>query len=217
MKCPHCHVNIHTDWQHGEIKVDETPQRISLKFTACPSCKNIILELLIKSPDPLKGKPNCRYIAAPRFPNLPPAANDVPEKLREDYIGSCAVLSISAKASAALSRRILQTILKEQGYRGDNLSTQIENVLEEQNSRKALPTALHTTVDAIRNFGNFSAHPITDRTSLQIIDVEPEEAEWCLGIIADLFDHYYVKPRLAQKRKAELDGKLQAAGKPPSK
>ena len=217
MKCPHCQVNIHADWQHKEIWANETPQRISLKFSACPSCKNIILELLIKSPDPLEGKPSYRYIAAPQFPNLPAAANEVPAQLREEYREACAVLSISAKASAALSRRMLQAMLKEQGYSSDNLATQIEDVLEEQDLRKALPSAVHTTVDAIRNFGNFSAHPITDKTSLQVIDVEPEEAEWCLDIIRDLFDHYYVKPALAYKKKTELDAKLQAAGKAPSK
>ena len=217
MNCPYCSVNIHEDWQRGEITTSNTSQRIMLKFMSCPSCKNIILELLIKSPDPLEGKPNYRYVAAPRFPSVLAAANEVPDRLREDYREAYAVLSTSAKASAALSRRILQTVLKEQGYSSDNLATQIENVLEEQDSRKALPSAVHTTVDAIRNFGNFSAHPITDKTSLQVIDVEPEEAEWCLDIIRDLFDHYYVKPALANKKKAELDAKLQAAGKAPSK
>lgn len=33
-------------------------------------------------------------------------------------------------------------------------------------------------VDAIKNFGNFSAHKITDKTSLQVIEVEPHEAEF---------------------------------------
>ena len=50
---------------------------------------------------------------------------------------------------------------------------QINAVLGEQDASKSLPSALHDTVDAIRNFGNFSAHPITDATTLQIIDVEP--------------------------------------------
>ena len=127
------------------------------------------------------------------------------------------MLSISAKASAALSRRILQTVLKEQGYDNDNLATQIDDVLAEEDARKALPSALHSTVDAIRGFGNFSAHPITDKTSLQIIDVEPEEAEWCLSIIEELFDHYYVKPALAEQKKKDLDAKLEAAGKARSK
>jgi hypothetical protein len=69
----------------------------------------------------------------------------------------------------------------------------------------------------IRNLGNFSAHPVTDQTTLQIIDVEPGEAEWCLEILEDMFDHYYVKPAQARIRKAALDAKLTAAGKPLSK
>jgi hypothetical protein len=47
--------------------------------------------------------------------------------------------------------------------------------------------------------------------------VEPGEAEWCLEILEEMFDHYYVKPEQAKARKAALDAKLLAAGKPPSK
>lgn len=86
-----------------------------------------------------------------------------------------------------------------------------------QNPKKALPQSLHDTVDGIRNFGNFSAHPIDDKTSLQVIEVEPHEAEWCLDILDELFDHFYVKPATAKAKKAALDAKLATAGKPPSK
>ena len=72
-------------------------------------------------------------------------------------------------------------------------------------------------MDGIRHFGNFSAHPITDAATLQIIEVEPEEAEWCLEILEQMFDHFYVRPAQAQARKAALDAKLKAANKPPSK
>jgi len=77
---------------------------------------------------------------------------------------------------------------------------------------KAIPENLRIAIDGIRNFGNFSAHPLTDLTTLQIVDVEPEEAEWCLEIIEDCFDHFYVKPAAAKARKAALDAKLLAAG-----
>jgi len=60
-------------------------------------------------------------------------------------------------------------------------------------------------------------HPINDKTSLQIIDVEPQEAEWCLEILEALFDYFYVAPAAAKKKKAALDAKLTAAGKPTSK
>jgi hypothetical protein len=106
-------------------------------------------------------------------------------------------------------------MLNDNGYKNkdDNLAKQIDKLL----NAKVLPTHIHETVDAIRGFGNFGAHPINDQTSLQIIDVEPQEAEWCLEILEALFDHFYVGPAAARKRKAELDAKLTAAGKPPSK
>ena len=87
----------------------------------------------------------------------------------------------------------------------------------EQDNTKAIPTSLRQTVDAIRQFGNFSAHPVTDQITLQIIPVEPEEAEWCLEILEEMFDHYYVRPAHAEARKAALDAKLGAAGKSKSK
>lgn len=90
-------------------------------------------------------------------------------------------------------------------------------LLAETDATKAIPQSLRTVVDGIRNFGNFSAHPITDVTGLQIIDVEPEEAEWCLEVLEECFDHFYVRPAKAAARKAALDAKLAQAGKPPSK
>jgi hypothetical protein len=90
-------------------------------------------------------------------------------------------------------------------------------LLNEADRAKAIPLKLRQTIDGIRHFGNFSAHPIDDKTTLQIIDVEPEEAEWCLEIIEESFEHFYVGPAIAKAKKAALDAKLAAAGKPPSK
>jgi hypothetical protein len=50
-------------------------------------------------------------------------------------------------------------------------------MLNEPDPAKAIPSALRQTVDAIRNFSNFSAHPTTDQTTLQVIEVEPAETE----------------------------------------
>jgi hypothetical protein len=148
---------------------------------------------------------------------LEPTPAETPSEIREDYEEAGRVLPISHKASAALSRRCLQAILRGQGYAQRDLAKQIDAVLNEPDPAKAIPSALRETVDAIRNFGNFSAHPITDQTTLQVIEVEPGEAEWCLDILEEMFDHYYVKPAQAAARKAALNVKLAAAGKPLSK
>jgi Domain of unknown function (DUF4145) len=116
-----------------------------------------------------------------------------------------------------LSRRCLQAILRGQGYNQKDLAPQIDALLSASDPMKAIPTSLRQTVDAIRNFGNFSAHPMADQTTLQIIPVEDGEAEWCLEILEEMFDHYYVKPKQAADRKAALNAKLAKAGKPPSK
>ena len=142
-------------------------------------------------------------------------ATGVPEHLKADYQEAYQVLPVSPKASAALSRRVLQSILVEQGYVGRDLSKQIDAVLKDAKTENALPPGIQGTVDAI--FGNFSAHPITDVTSLQIIDVEPEEAEWCLQIVERLFDHYYVRPAEDQRMLDDLNEKLSLAGKPAAK
>lgn len=147
----------------------------------------------------------------------PPAPPEVPATIALDYAEACSVLPLSPKASAALSRRCLQNILHEHGYNARDLAKEIDLVLNETDTAKVIPTAIRTTIDAIRNLGNFSAHPITETTSLQILDVDPGEAEWCLEILDVLFDQYYVQPAHAATRKAQLNEKLAAAGKPPSR
>jgi hypothetical protein len=153
----------------------------------------------------------------PAGANRGPAPPEVPGEISCDYIEACNVLPLSPKASAALARRCLQNILRGNGYKAKDLATEIDLLLNETDASKAIPQSLRTTIDGIRNFGNFSAHPISDVTSLQIIEVEPHEAEWCLEILEEMFEHFYVRPTQAKARKAALDAKLAAAGKPASK
>ena len=216
MKCPHCSIEIHPSWQENAIIPGNNLQTVYTKVMICPSCHKLILKVYVANRH--SGEMILpEFTAVPRFQSVQKAGADVPTNLRNDYDEAQAVLSISAKACAALSRRVLQAVLTEQGYNSRNLVNQIHAVLNEQDARRALPTALHTTVDAIRNFGNFSAHPITDQNTLEVIDVDEQEAEWCLQIVAGLFDHYYVKTADAERRKAQLNEKLKAAGKPASK
>ncbi|TPL75125.1 DUF4145 domain-containing protein [Mesorhizobium sp. B2-3-15] len=156
-------------------------------------------------------------LVEPRAAGRGPVPPEVPGAIAADYLEACNVLPLSPKASAALSRRCLQSMLRARGYTAKDLAKEVDLLLAETDASKAIPVSLRTVVDGIRNFGNFSAHPITDLTSLQVIDVEPEEAEWCLEVLEECFDHFYVRPIQAAKRKAALDAKLAGAGKPISK
>ena len=218
MKCPHCAVSIHENWYANEQWRHQSPPTGNSTKTnfmvwamQCPECRKEIL--LLEG----LGNSKFRRLIYPIGSSRGPISQDVSSTIAADYNEAASVLPISAKASAALSRRCLQAVLRQAGYHQHDLAKQIEAVLAEPDARKALPTGPHNTLDAIRNFGNFSAHPITDQTTLQVIDVEDHEAEYCLDILDALFDHYYVKPEEAKRRRAALDAKLHAAGKPPSK
>jgi Domain of unknown function (DUF4145) len=193
------------------------PVRVRYRTATCSKCKDGIIEIA-----PLTGEANSDWLLEWRmvYPigaSRGPVSPEVPEEIAKDYVEACNVLPISAKASAALSRRCLQTILHASGYDTGNLAKEIALLLNESDPKKAIPLRLRGTIDAIRHFGNFGAHPIDDKAALQIIEVEPHEAEWCLDILEECFEHFYVGPATSRARKAALDAKLAGGGKPPSK
>ncbi len=68
-------------------------------------------------------------------------------------------------------------------------------------------------LDAVRNIGNFAAHPIKSLGSGEIMEVEPGEAGWSLDVLKELFAFYFVRPAAIQKKRAALNEKLIEAGK----
>jgi len=80
-----------------------------------------------------------------------------------------------------------------------------------------LPQDLADNIDAIRNIGNFAAHPNKSKSTGDVVPVEPHEAEWNLEVLESLFDFYFVQPAKAKARRDALNKKLTDAGKPPLK
>ena len=121
------------------------------------------------------------------------------------------MLADSEKASAALSRRCLQTLLRGQaGVKPTNLDNEIQQVLD----FKQLPSHLSDSIDAVRVVGNFAAHPIKSQSTGSIIEVEQGEAEWLLDVLEALFDFYFVQPAQIAAKRLALNSKLKEAGKP---
>jgi hypothetical protein len=71
---------------------------------------------------------------------------------------------------------------------------------------KQLPSTIADSIDSVRHIGNFAAHPIKSQSTGEIVDVEPNEAEWNLDVLESLFDFYYVLPAKAQAKKRTLIG-----------
>jgi hypothetical protein len=183
------------------------------RATRCPDCEKVTIDLGYG----YEGDTLPWRQVLPLGSARGPIPTEVPTIIAADYMEACNTLPISAKASAALARRCLQAMLRAHGYKDRDLAREIDLLLNDPDPKNAIPSVLRIVVDGVRNFGNFSAHPVTDVTTLQIIDVEPDEAEWCLEIIEKMFDHFYVGPAQAAAKKAALDAKLASAGKQPSK
>ena len=90
-----------------------------------------------------------------------------------------------------------------------NLYDEIQELL----NRGTLPSHIAESLDAVRNIGNFAAHPIKSQSSGEIVAVEPGEADWNLDVIESLFDFYFVAPARTKARKDALNKKLADTGK----
>ncbi len=126
----------------------------------------------------------------PRATGRRPVSDSVPEAIRSDYEEAAMVLPFSPKASAALSRRCLQAVLRDAGGSSKTkLASQIADV------KDTLPPHIWEQLDLVRETGNFAAHPEKNLSSGAIIEVEPDEAACNLDVLDLLFEHYYAQPK----------------------
>jgi Domain of unknown function (DUF4145) len=221
MKCPHCLQNFSPEWtdqpvewpEEDRIAIDSDDTAWFFRTTKCPSCRRLVIYL--RSHWRLSsgiGNVKNERLVQPKGVARAPLPAEVPPENTADYQEACAVLPDSAKASAALSRRCLQHLLREEAKtKKRDLLDQIIEVIPN------LPSHLTEAVDAVRNIGNFAAHPIKSTNTGEIVDVEPGEAEWNLEVLEGLFDFYFVQPAILKKKRDALNVKLTEAKRPPMK
>ncbi len=201
-KCPHCLVTVLLEPDDLTLPSTEYTARW-IEHTVCPSCARLILwlaEASYEEPDS-----HSRRLMYPKASGRSPVPLEVPAEFSEDYVEACLVLSDSPKASAALSRRCLQHILRDKaGVKHSNLANEIQEVLDSN----TLPSPIAQSLDMVRQVGNFAAHPNKSTQTGEIVPVESHEAEWCLDVIEMLFDFYFVQPEEAKRRLAAIQEKF---------
>jgi hypothetical protein len=221
MECRHCLVAFH-DKRKVIPLGDDVDRSWAIFEYICPACKKMNLELVnalevtaVKNEYHVRDSQIISIVPIrPRGSSRPPCPKEVPDEMREDYEEACMVLPHSPKASAALSRRCLQNLLRSAAkVTPRDLMKEIDDVMKSG----SLPLYLVEDIDAVRNIGNFAAHPIKSKNTGEILPVEPREAEWNLDVLEGLFDFYYVQPAKAKEKRDALNAKLVDAGKPPIK
>lgn len=111
----------------------------------------------------------------------------IPEYIRQDYQEACKIVSLSPKASATLSRRCLQSMIRDKwNINEKTLYAEIDAI------KNLIDPDLWRSIDALRKIGNIGAHMNKDTNV--IIDVDPEEAIKLVSLIEILIHDWYVVP-----------------------
>jgi hypothetical protein len=135
-----------------------------------------------------------------------PQPDYVPAPLSDDYYEACAIRDLSPKASATLTRRCLQGMIRDFcGISRRRLVDEIEELRTQVDQGNAPRGVQHDTVDAIdhvRGIGNIGAHMEADINV--IVDVDPNEAQKLIELVELLFKEWYVARHERQQRLAGI-------------
>lgn len=151
--CPVCGAFSHQTWTYA-IKVNNEPipktrnigydhrnYAKNVEFATCTHCDNNSIWKDSKMVYPNSGMAS--------LPN-----RDMPEDVKIDYLEAREIISKSPKGAAALLRLAVQKLCKHLGEEGQNLNTDIKNLVQ-----KGLPEKMQKALDSVRVIGNNAVHP----------------------------------------------------------
>lgn len=176
----------------------ESKSHLELSFIHCPNCGEYTISA--------KGKGSAvddvditirPQSMAYKFPDY------IPQAIRSDYEEACSIVNLSPKASATLSRRCLQGMIR------DFFQISKGSLFEEINAIKdKIPTEQWAVLDGLRRIGNIGAHMEKDINL--IVDIEPDEAQKLIKLIELLLQQWYIERHNQQELFADIIGIDQA-------
>lgn len=229
IKCRHCGTTVNENWRevNSISRQDSAVRRI--KDTMPPETFNTnttdngiyisgdyFSVLSMTCPEPKCGKTLIKWSTAKGsqpeeyiYPRMPYINSEfVPESLKSDFTEACTLLDISPKASATFSRKCLEIILTERGFKAGNLASQIEDAKKETHVDKAFPKNIRENLDILQKFGNFAVHNTKYKNTNEIIDIEAQEAEYCIDLINRLISYCYEEPATDSKMRNKFFNKI---------
>lgn len=126
----------------------------------------------------------------------------IPAPIREDYSEACLICELSPKASATLSRRCLQGIIRNVwDVKPGKLHDEIKQI-EGKISDEALEN-----INLIRKTGNIGAH--MEKDANLVIDIDQEEARLLIDLIEILIKEWYIDKHERKTRTEALKAKTE--------
>lgn len=206
--CPHCTTKCRFEsvLDEREASCSDEGQDILLAYDNCPECNRLVVWI-----DRSSGAPKAPEVIYPRFPSLK-IAPEIEEPYRTDLKEAILTIDVSPRASAALSRRLLELILtRELGIKRNTLFEMIGELM----ARSDVPPNIAKMVDIVRCVGIIAAHPKGYQNSDIIVGVERHEAELLVEIVDKMLEFAIVKPAQHKKGLEEFDRKAKTINKPP--
>lgn len=198
LTCPHCRTNTTINGNdscssESELVIDNSDgHRIAdITWVVCPNIECRKLSLFVTLCE-YNFRPHIweRGAVIKEWRLIPESKSKIypdyiPIALRQDYEEAISIVELSPKASATLSRRCLQGMIRDfWGVKKGRLVDEIMAIEEK------VDPLTWKSIDAIRKVGNIGAHMEKDIDL--IIDVEPKEAHLLVQLIEMLFDEWYV-------------------------
>jgi hypothetical protein len=143
--CPHCNVFAHQRWGSVFHAIGHAGyQNVqSAVMNQCSHCNQFCIWL--------NG-----VMLYPAVSNAPLPHPETPESVKVDYDEARKVFRDSPRSSAALLRLAIQKLCKELGQKGENLNTDIGELV-----KTGLPVQVQRSLDIVRVVGNNQVHPGT--------------------------------------------------------
>lgn len=167
---------------------DET---LRVRFLYCPYCNNTSSKVFdLKRKAWINIYPRS---AAKQFPDVPP-------EVYKDYVEACDILSASPTASATLSRRCLQRMVR------NRWNIELKRLIDEIDTIPAtnITQLEREALHAVREIGNIGAHPD------MILEVTQEDAELTIRIIEIFLQKWYIdEPAIQNALSSAVSAKRQ--------
>lgn len=196
------HVDDDTIWSHhgfnvqnivSNIERNKRPERIDIHLYHCPRCDKVSVQSIGVGEQYEGEKTNIfPNSLAKQYPDY------IPKQIRQDYEEAYAIINLSPKASATLSRRALQSMIRD--FYGINNKSRL---IDEINSIESkVSPAEKTVLDNLRKIGNIGAHP--EEKVETIVDIEPGESEKLLKVIEYFMKSWYIDRHDAEELFSEV-------------
>src|SRR3970282_204725 len=125
MKCPFCQNSFHEAWTPVVLQTRPDGDYVA-RSLVCPECGEVLIGLQRFIENSVAEE----HLVWPKYYTRP-VPSEVDQRFADDFREASAVVSISPKASAALSRRCLQDILREKaGVQARDLDKEIQQVID---------------------------------------------------------------------------------------